>query len=338
MMKPPATIATRIRQLPWWLWLVVFLLTGIIASNLGWWYWRASLPPSQRNPFLHYGWPEMFLGTTPRQTGERLVVLVANSQGYGWEVADRQTYAAHLQARLSSESNPVRVVNWSIPGARYNEYALALAAARRLQPDTILVSLNPQVFDGAIPDRAIRRWTSDSFALLADPDIDAALPAPVRARMTDRSLDLRIAAYDLWPAYRIRTLPAALLGDQRFLRPLFERQQSGMWFRYAPMRGMVRRPPPDARTLVMDPRLVTDLLDLATSAAPRTVVIYMPFRDTPAEAVDLAWRTIARDCADRSITTADLSRAIGADGFLTGAHLSEAGHRAMANALAEILP
>jgi len=127
---------------------LLFLVVGEIALPAA---LRHRLPRAEeegRNPHARRNWDEYVSKTSVRRPGERVVLLVSNSQGRGPEVPASQSYPQLLEARLDRErpGEPVRVVNWSFGPNRVPETILLLARSPDLDPDVVLVVQPPNWF------------------------------------------------------------------------------------------------------------------------------------------------------------------------------------------------
>ena len=321
-------------------WSLLFIALGILLSHLAWSTWYDRLPPSPRNHFFHFAWEDYIALTEPRRPGEVLLVVVANSQGYGWEVESEAIYTRIAERLFTERGLPVRVVNWSIPGARYNDVIVALTEARRLNPTLLIMSLSPHTVTdpGKNTDR-LSEWSTHLYHRLNDPSIRAALPPDVMADMTDWRMDVERWFGRVWPMWRNRSLPSALLAEQPVLRPYFERGHAGIWFRFPEWRTRTAMPREEnqGHPVVDIPRAEV-LLDVAVAAAPSVVWINMPFRRDQQMAVQAGWAALVPLCEARDVVPLDWSAAIPDEGFVTGAHLNRDGHRLFAEKLIGWLP
>jgi hypothetical protein len=321
-------------------WTVFFVVIGIFASNLARHIWYTHLPPNPRNHFMHYAWDYYMEGTEPRRPGESLLVVVANSQGYGWEVKAGETYAAVAEQRLRERIGNVRIVNWSIPGARYHDIMIAVAEARRLNPTCLIISLSPHSVHQAVPaDNRLKTWVTHLYHRLNDPAIRSAIPEPIRSGMTDWRMDAGRWGGRLWPMWRLRSFPSAILANQPALRPFFEQGHAGVWVRF-----------PDARTQpvgpwddqpwhpVVDVQRAEALLALAADVAPLAIWINMPFRSDLQPAVRTGWSTLASLCITNGVVPIDWSEAFPDALFLSSAHFVQEGHRRYAEKLESLFP
>jgi hypothetical protein len=321
-------------------WSLIYIAAGMALSNLVWSVWYASLPSSPRNHFFHFAWEEYMTHTEPRRPGEMLLVVVANSQGYGWEVDAESIYTRIAERLFTERGLPVRVVNWSIPGARYHDVMMALVEARRLHPSVLLVSLSPHtVADPGEVTHQRAGWSTHLYHRLSDPTVRAALPEDVVAGMTDWRMDVERWVGRFWPMWRNRSLPAAMLAEYATLRPYFERGHAGIWFRFPEWRTRKAVPIVEQQgNPVVDDRRAEALLDVAVAAAPSVVWINMPFRRDRQAAAQAGWPALVPLCEVRGVVPLDWSAAIPDEGFVTAAHLNRDGHRQFAEKLVGWLP
>lgn len=291
----------------------------------------------QRNPHFRRAWVEHVRDATPARRGEFLVVLIGNSQAYGREVEEVQSYPAQLQLALTQELRaPARVVNWAIPGGDGPEFVLLAAAAQRLRPDVLLLSATPANFDRS--NIAVRRWperrqawASDAQYLLGDPGVRRFVPRAYLDRCFEPidEVDVRLGSW--WRLWRHRTLPAAALlrwGPLRAAEAWFAPES---WFvRPAPLPPIAKR----SAQGTVSPELVGWYLEAARGAAPRSVFALMPLHS--------AWRDHhgewCRECRAVLVRSGavfwDLSGALPDRHFLTATHLDAAGHARLAKLLA----
>jgi len=146
-----------------------------------------ALPPStlhcsltDRNPAVRYGWPGW---TAPRDrpAGQRLVVVLSNSQGFAPELEDPSlTWPSRLRRRLL-EGGDAAVYNWSLNAARGPELAVLAAQAGRHEPDLVLVVAGSGTFSQAQATWRVGFRANDLRDLLADPAAARRLPEPLIA-------------------------------------------------------------------------------------------------------------------------------------------------------------
>jgi len=251
-----------------------------------------------------------------------------------------ETYAAVAEQLLREKISHVRVVNWSIPGARYHDVLIALAEARRLNPSCLIISLSPHIVHQAAPPGDRRKsWVTQLYHRLNDPVIGAAIPSSIRSGMTDWRMDLERWTGRFWPMWRLRSLPAALLSKLPALRTFMEQGHAGVWVRF-----------PSYRTLsvgqwdehpwhpVVDISRTESMLAMATNAAPLTIWINMPFRSDFQPAVRSGWTSLASLCSSNRVVPLDWSDAFPDNLFLSTAHFNREGHRRYAEKLEALLP
>lgn len=321
------------------LWTVLIILAGCLALNQAWDTWLARQVERDRNPCRLRGWREFVDRTEPRRENESLILLLSNSQGYGREVASPLTYARQLQVIRQGHGGPVRVVNWSVPGWNYNDMITLTAAARRLKPSAILVVFSPRDFRPENPGgKAVSRWTSDLFYLLGDAQIRQCIPRDVRPAMADLSLWADIAVGSLWPAWRARTLPAALLSLHTPLGSFLDAENTTRWFGTPRPLRRIANPPRAGAVLPVDAYRVDIFLRVLRDAAPFVCMVNMPLRGDARADEPSSWREIEQLCRERGMRTCDLYDGIPDDGFVSKTHFNSHGHGLMAEKLSEVLP
>lgn len=338
---PPTTTYRQHKKgtSPLW-WMLVFVAMGIFASNLAWHTWYTRLPPSSRNHFIHFAWEFYTADTAPRRPGELLVVVIANSQGYGWEVNAEETYAAMAEKLLQEKHGRCRVVNWSMSGARYHDVMIALADARRLNPSCLIISLPPSVvYPATKPADRRQTWVTHLYHRLHEPAIRAVIPESIRSEMTDGRMEMERWIGRFWPVWRLRSWPADRLAQIPALRPFLEQGHAGVWIRFPAN----RRPAAggwdlQSRHAAVDVPRAEAILALATNAAPVTVWINMPFRSDVQPAVRAGWPDLASLCISNGVVPLDWSDSFPANLFLTAAHLNRDGHRRYAERLEALVP
>lgn len=77
----------------------------------------------------------------PKPAGATRILLLGDSQAFGWGVSERQTVAARLEDRLEArDAGPVEVINAAVPGYNaYQEAALLERIGMAYEPDCVLV-------------------------------------------------------------------------------------------------------------------------------------------------------------------------------------------------------
>jgi len=316
-----------------------------------------------RNPHSDRDWLRHVSSSPARREGERLIILISNSQGYGFAVPDDRTYAALLQERLAAEGGAVRVLNWSIRGGAGPEFVLLAAAAHRLDPSLVLALVTPGNFtESALTQRGLdlplSGFASDAYQLAALPEVRAHLPKHFRSQYLD--FPTRIDAYlarvsKLW---RFRDMPVELMrpawlerAEQRQRHKLRRGEaarrrrgraagRTGRPNQTGPNRTFVLAQPagasdrPDPAAVRYD--LLEDLL-AATRDSSRFVLAWMPVRSSkPGSRA----RFIAKTGRMSTATGAelwDLRTAVPNWEFEDRVHLSASGHLRLAELLVDRL-
>ena len=296
---------------------------------------RRSFNPS-RSPFARLGWHEYVADTPPRREGERLVLLISNSQGHGSELPADRIYAHLLNGKFRSSGHPVRVVNWSVPGVRYHDFLVLASLARRVDPSHIIVVSTPGMFVYQEPFSDARgSWGSDLYTWLAERRLRADMPDEDRQVMTDFGLEVDIAMSRLWPAWRARHIPSMYGGELRRVRRYQALQEGGAAGVHRDPKAF-REPPPDLPGL---PRRRAEVfLDLVAAGGAPVTFVRMPLHPVWRDHDAQAWTALEALCRDHRVATRDLSSAVPGDGFLTPSHLNADGHRIFAGRMMEFLP
>jgi hypothetical protein len=249
-------------------------------------------------------------------------------------------YPRQLQELRAEEGRPVRVVNWSVPGWQYNDMMVIAAAARRLDASAILVVLMPDSFSlKERPPHAIGRWSSDLFYLLGDPAVRSRVPESCRVDMVDLSLEANIIMGTLWPAWRVRSLPAALLSRDTALGYFLDPDNTMAWFGLVkPRKQLVKRPVPKVPEEGDEGRAAA-FLDVLCQAAPIIHVVNMPLQSRFRTQDPAAWPMLEGLCRARGVKTWNWADQIPEDEFGAAiAHFTADGHRRMAGRLTGVLP
>ena len=319
-----------------WLWFVAGFSLATLLLLIPIHVWTTRLPDHSRNPGFRRGWYEFVRTTPPRQAGEKLVLIISNSQGYGREVNESETYAMRLQALLRAQGQPARVVNWSIPGGQFFDFLMLAAAARDLQPDVLVLPLASVVF--SLPDRPHEgpdSWTSDLHHLLSVGAIRRRLASADRQSRLTVSLWGDILIGRAWPIWRWRQWPAAWLARHAQLAPLLPDDVGASWYGPPPRRFL--QPPPE-RAMLLQSNQAERFLDLAQPVAPRIILVNQPRHSTWLAQTDRVWAPLTELAQARGIEVIQLQHTVPDDSYLTATHLDRAGHDIFARRLLEHLP
>ena len=202
---------------------------------------RESKGLSKRNPFFRRGWYEHVLNAQPKQEGETLIVLISNSQAYGREVSDPLTYPVLIEKELERRrGKPVRVLNWALFGGNAAEYVILGVAAKRLNPDYLLLVSGALNFDNMRVSRETRpslqsAWATDVYHLLAHPDIRKEVPEHFLLESLTSTGWIDISLGRLWSVWRYRDFFLARwrtvnLFGEGFLSEFDPDRHSNTWF------------------------------------------------------------------------------------------------------------
>ncbi|MBN1672797.1 MAG: hypothetical protein JXR37_17265 [Kiritimatiellae bacterium] len=304
--------------------------------------WHGACSGGRRNPHFRRAWAEHVSSAFPRQPGERLIVIISNSQGYGRELDDAQTYPRLLEGKLAERLNgPVRVLNWSVPAGVGVEYVLLGAAAARLAPDVLMLVAGPGNFDASwlrVDTDPARRaaWPSDNRYLLGFGDVRRRVPREFLSRYI-RPIDwVDIMLGRACPVWSYRHLPAAWL--MRF-RPLhaFERSpEKETWF-YGPSRAPARPvlvyPP-----IAVDWDLVRDYLGATQGmSGTRRVFVSMPLHTRRRGRASGFLARMRADCAAAGVEVWDCAGILPDHQYFVTTHADREGHEVFAEHLARRL-
>jgi len=317
-----------------WVWMVAGFIVLQWPLLMGIQHWQAGLSNEIRNPGHRRGWYEYVRATPAKRPGEELILVLSNSQGYGFEIPARHIYANWLQSNLRIQERNARVVNWSVPGAAYFDFLVLSAAARELKADHILFVLTPgPLCEPTRPSLEGRHWTSDVHYLLNDRTLrDRLAPDRLSDRLSS-GIWAEIRLGTAWPVWRWRAWIPAHLAQSDALRPLFPMEKDSTWIAHRTAFGRQPKPPP-AR---LNEPAARRMLTLLREASPGLMIVNMPVAEN--------WRgeNRARDQLEKlarelSIRHLDLESSIDERHFITATHLNAKGHLEMARLLAEAIP
>lgn len=303
--------------------------------------WRRSVEHSHRNPLFRRGWREHVRGVEPKREGEKLIVLISNSQGYGREVSDAETYPALLEGMLNERwQRPVRLVNWSLPGGSAPEFTLLCAAAHRLRPDIVLVASSPANFNASLLVSQMgglvqQPWSSDIPHILAFEEVRRRVSPAFLERYFSalERIDLCVSA--VFRPWGYRSLPSAWLMRFEALRAFERHPANETWFF-----GHIEHP---ARIIPIHPRapvswtLVDEVVRALDEPIVRPVFVAIPRHSVQGELDDEFRDGMRGRFESIGGSFLDLSRALPDVHFQTATHLSADGHKQLAHLLADRL-
>ncbi len=327
--------------LPWFL--LFLLLFSILFGHL-FDRWHQRLASIKRNPHLRRAWIEHTMWATPSQPGEKLIVILSTSQGFGFEQPDEKTYPYLLESQLHEKlDQPVRVLNWSVAGGQALDYILTGAAAHRLDPDLVLLCAVPRNFGGGqlVQNPVTREFPprpSDTHLLAGYSDVRRHVPTWLLRRLFRPSDALEIALARIWRPWRYREIPSAWLVRFSVFR-FFEKRRHADWFRREGLTTGQRNQKRDLRakpTPRIDWRLVDTYLETIDALKDKSVYVSMPLRVTgPKE--DAFDEEIRKRFEAAGARMWDLSESLPDEVFLTQSHLDALGHETMADLLTDLI-
>lgn len=316
----------------WW-WLAGGLLASAAVFHGLYLGWTGSLGSAPRNPHYSRGWPEYIAATPAKREGEFLVVLISNSQGYGMELPFEKNYASRLQGLLRHRGSPVRVVNWSIPGARYEDFLLASASAAGLRPDQIIVVLPTTVLGGKGRARGTGwKGSSDLYRRWSDAGFRGRVPEAVWTASITPRMKPGLWLGSVYPAWCWRGAPVGWLARHRLLADLLPEEREWVWQR--PRAELERRGTTSPAAVGMNPAAAVTLLEVLQRSCPQVLAVQMPFRSDWRVDPDRAWAPFAALARKRGVETLALRGALPDAFFISHSHLTSGGHRQMAQILA----
>lgn len=151
-----------------------------------------------RNPRFRRDWVR-YTQPRPRPQGTRLVIVIANSQGFLREERDGAlAWPSRLESRLGRQGIGAIVANWSIPAANAAEMILLAARAASHRPDLVVVSAGAATFLSRDNSRRpLTFWLSDATDLAYVPSVRRILPQGFLRRT--HAYD-PVAAWQAWSA------------------------------------------------------------------------------------------------------------------------------------------
>jgi hypothetical protein len=294
----------------------------------------AALVSAPRNPFYCSAWAEYVNATAPKQPGEYLVLVLANSQAYAPELNAEDAYPQKLAMQIRRPDLRTRVVNWSVPGAQYFDFLILMHAAQRLAADRVIWSATAAAYDDtAVPLPGRQRWASDLHLLLADPVLRARIPHDDWAPRLTPDVQRAVSLARWFPAWHWREWPASRITGPDWLVELLFRRAAWNWALTPPTKEPPRPFPIHKFNEVAAGRLLQALQGAAPHASD-VLVINMPMRTNARLRSDPGWEAMAKQAGALGMRTLDLSAAIADSQFFSRAHLDARGHRALARIIA----
>lgn len=312
------------------LYFVIFMILTSIVINASFNLWHGHFK-TKRNPHFRRAWVEHVYKARPKQAGEKLLIIISNSQGYGNEVKDEETYVYLLEKNLNFIwKSPVRVLNWSVHGGAGPEFVILLAAANRLHPDTLLLIVSPGNFRNfymSLDEHSKPKmpWASDCRFLLGFSDIRKYVPRLFVKhffKMIDE-VDIYLGRY--YPLWRYRPHFISWLSRSTILRR-FGKDENVNY-------GKVKK--------TIDSKLLGYCLETTTSLKAKKVFVLMPQRSMVNKRFPKFIQQYQRQLDATGYEVWDLSHQISDNlsdnHFRTLSHLNKKGHAKLADLLTERL-
>lgn len=359
-----------VKALSPFLWLAALWLgTEALVSQLSPYTAQAPAREATRITYDTRGWPEYIRGD--KQSGERLVVLISNSQGLAEEFADSDLlYTQRMRDLARHAGLALNIENWAISGIRTDQIELLSMQAARRGADLVLLVLAPTNID-RLSDRRFGFHAADLHLMVGHPAIwpllrDAAfidaityddillrsvfLASPV-VRSRDRVLDRIAARLDS----ATQRLSFGHVRSRQAATPLAERPGAMLQDEEPAQTAPATRRPLGTREpwerQFMDERLPVfraffpPLHQRLTDAGARLVWIWMPttgsrFRESLWAAADPFHERICTEIREHGATCIDATGVLPPDHFLHDdpiSHLNSQGHAAMADYLLAVI-
>lgn len=287
-----------------------------------------------RNPNFLRGWVE-YTTPRPRAAGERLIVLISNSQGFAHEYEDAAvSFPSRMREALSRMRPAERwtVLNWSVPGGQGAEMAVLGARAAAHRPDLVIYVVHTVNFTGSVSMRGKTRPLTYGISDVGE----LAYFGSVRRRLSAEFLE-RFQVSD--PTTWLMAHVGLVRLRSRIIEP-----REGAWTWKLGERPIEAQPAPwkagawtaeaDAllRECVRAPR--------RGRAKPPVAVVSMPLRrpsylpEDWAERARFSKRARAALARERGVTVIDAVGLVEPSLFCTHTHLRPEGHRVFGEWLA----
>ena len=327
-------------------WILLLLVSGTLLTALLE-RWHDTHPATMRNHHYARGWLEHAGEARPRGTNENLVVLIGNSQGFGLEVSDAQSYARLLQDHLTRRWGNTRVLNWCLPGATGQEFVILAARAQRLNPDVLLLVTGPGNFDAALGEFDAREkqpkpWLSDVYRLLGDPKVRRRLPRSFLSQYFSLSDFVDGGLSNTSKLWRHRHVPVSWFAQFRTFQqfePSMQREAILWPLRipgYTPQEAISAPTQEDIRAV--SPTLLNHYLDVAGKVARHRYFVVMPLHSLRRRDVTESVSAFRRLADHPNHQFLDISALVPDDSFITPTHVDAQGHISIAGTIAARLP
>lgn len=337
------------------IWAIFFFLLITAIFGVCTEKWKNQHNSEKRNIFFRRGWVEHVLSADKLKRPEKLIVIISNSQGYGREVFDQETYPALLEKYLiQQQKEDVRVLNWSIPGAKVPEFTILAAAAKRLAPDILIFIDSPANF--FIEEVALdkkkdlqKNFISDCRLLLWFSDIRKAIPSAFLSHFFSPVDYLDIFFAHIFTPWRYRDIFISGLMQSQEFRPFDKSGKSEKWFfqaadpqqgsatqlRTASTKAQISTQPISISSIFLE--LLSYFLDTTQGMTSDKYFVFMPLHSSIQKKNSLLLNEFTTRSTVKGFKVVDLSNRIPDEQYLTLTHFNEAGHVTMAHLLVNLL-
>ncbi|MDD3814835.1 MAG: hypothetical protein PHZ02_09325 [Desulfocapsaceae bacterium] len=337
------------------IWGIFFFLMLTVIFGVFTGKWEDQHNPEKRNIFFRRGWVKHVLSADKIKRPDKLIVIISNSQGYGRELSDRETYPALLEKYLIlRQKENVRVLNWSIPGGQVPDFTILAAAAKRLAPDILIFVDSPADFSNnrmeLDPKKGLRKnFISDCHFLLWFSNIRKSIPSAFLAHFI-RPIDyLDIFFAHIFAPWRYRDIFTSRLMQIEELRPFDKSGKSEKWFfqtavprqwyvdhlRAASTKAQTTTRPINISSISLE--LLSYFLDTTQDMKGEKYFVFMPLHSSIQKKNSLLLNEFTIRSAAKGFKVVDLSNKVPDNQYLTLTHFNAAGHATMAHLFVDLL-
>jgi hypothetical protein len=330
------------RQRSAWLWLpgLMFgLVVGTILAERAIEASRRGLT-DKRNPFWFRGWFDYVTETRPKQPGETLVLVLGNSQAFGFECAPGRIYPSRLDGELERLGHkPVRVVNWALPGGAGPEFPILAVAAARLKPDVTLCVLHQENFKAEFAGHGGRVMPldalfTDAHQLVSLSRVRDRVSPWYRATFLRPTLVARAYLAQAWHPLLYRERPLAELSRYPALKPYV---QVNLWGEFNLPPAFAPKQGASGGGVELSPDLVREYFQLIGKLPARKIFFAAPVRGEGDTGYDRVAASMVDQARAAGLEADDWTHALPDECFLSYAHFNDKGQREMARLLGKRL-
>lgn len=297
----------------------------------------------------HHAYP------APQKPQEKLIIIISNSQGYGTEVEDEQTYPFILEQLLNqSGKETYKVLNWSVPGGQIPEQLILTAAAARLHPEKLLFINSPASFSQRHLAMLKQPFSnsilgSDVYLLLAYSDVREVLPELYSHFFYQSKVYLNATLARIFPLWSIRTYPLSLVNRVSFLQPFDKSGEINPWHfphnisieqtreKFLKTVNNTHSEYPAVPYENFSTELLNHFFSITKMIDGEKYFIFMPHHTIIRNKNSLIIPKISQTIQENDIQVVDMRAAVPDSYYLSSVHFDQTGHRIMAEKLAEAI-